>query len=34
MDLFAVQRVLKKLKIPQRLEYRCMQLLGGDMSVR
>jgi hypothetical protein len=26
--------VLKKLKIPQRLKYRYMQFLGGDMSVR
>lgn len=34
MDLFAVQCVLKELKVPQRLKYRGMQLLGGDMSVR
>jgi len=34
MDLLAVQSMLKKLKIPQRLKYRDVQLLGGDMSVR
>ncbi len=34
MDFLAVQSMLKKLKIPQRLKYRDVQLLGSDMSVR
>jgi len=33
MDLFAVQCVLKELKVPQRLNYREVQLFGGNMSV-